>query len=82
MSKIDKNDRLKENPFDYQTLKNGKIMIFYEGKQIMMLNEKDSKKLLNRISNQPDFEVQLALAKITGNFKHGNEKVIKNRDKI
>lgn len=50
------------------------MLIYYEGKQIMILNEKDSKKLLGRIENKSEFEIQLALAKTTGNFKHGNER--------
>ena len=40
--KIDKNDHLKENPFSYQMTKANKILIFYNNKQIMILNEKES----------------------------------------
>jgi hypothetical protein len=74
MNNIDKHDRLKSNPFSYQSTKNGKVIIHYEGRQIMILTEKDSKKLLNRVSGKDDFGVQLELAKVTGNFKRGNER--------
>lgn len=74
MSNIDNNDRLKENPFSYRVTKAEKTLIYYEGRQIMMLNEKETKKLSNRIAGKSEFEVQLALAKVTGNFKHGNER--------
>jgi len=71
---IDQRDKLKDNPFDYQVMKNKKIRIFWENREIMILNEKDSTKLLRKIEGKAEFEVQLALAKVTGNFKHGNER--------
>jgi hypothetical protein len=74
MRNIDSRDKLKENPFTYMVTKASKTFIYYEGKQIMILNEKATKKLLTRIEDKPDFDIQLELAKITGNFKHGNEK--------
>lgn len=73
MSKTDKRNKLKDNPFDYKIMKSQKTLIYYKNRQIMMLSEKDTKKLLQRINNKSEFEIQLALAKVTGNFKHGNE---------
>ncbi len=74
MSKIDKRNRLKENPFSFNITKANKAMIYFEGKMIMTLNEKASSKLLRRIEGADEFDTQLALAKVTGNFKHGNER--------
>lgn len=79
MNNIDKHDRLKENPFSYMNTKSLKTIIYYEGRQIMILSEKDSKKLNNRISGKSDFDIQMELAKVTGNFKHGNERMGKRR---
>lgn len=79
MSNIDKNDRLKGQPFSYTLTKVGKVIISYEGKQIMILSEKESNKILKRISGKSDFDVQMALAKVTGNFKRGNERMGKNK---
>ena len=73
-NKTDIRDKLKENPFTYLVTKAFKMLIYYEGKQVMILNEKDTKKLLGRIENNSEFEIQLVLAKATGNFKYGNEK--------
>lgn len=73
MSNIDQRDKLKENPFSYSVTKAMKMFIYYEGKQIMILSEKETKKLMPRIQNKSEFDIQLALAKVTGNFKHGNE---------
>lgn len=39
----------------------------------MMLNEKETTRLKKKIEGKSEFEMQLALAKVTGNFKHGNE---------
>lgn len=71
---IDQRGRLREEPFSYMTTKDSKVRIFYENREIMILSVKDSLKLLRRIENRDAFEVQLALAKVTGNFKHGNER--------
>ncbi len=71
---LDERERLREEPFDYKFTKNGKAMIYFEGRQIMTLSEKQANKLRSRIEGQDDFAVQLALAKVTGNFKHGNER--------
>ena len=73
MNKTDSRNKLRENPFDYKIMKSQKTLIYYKNKQIMTLSEKDTKRLLGRIANKSEFEIQLALAKITGNFKHGNE---------
>ena len=74
MSTIDQRDRLKENPFSYKILKSNKAMIYFENKMVMTLSERDTFKLIRRVENKDDFETQLALAKVTGNFKHGNER--------
>lgn len=74
MSNIDNHDRLKESPFSYKVTKSFKTFIYYEGRQIKILNEKDTNRLLTRVQNKSEFDIQLELAKITGNFKHGNEK--------
>lgn len=74
MSEIDKRDRLRENPFSYRVTKANKTLIYYKNRIIKTLNEKETKRLMDKINGVDDFEVQLSLAKITGNFKHGNER--------
>ena len=83
MSEIDKRNRLSEEPFAYQIMKNGKVAINYRGKQIKIVKDKEAERLIARIKAVEDniTEVQLLLAKITGNFKHGNEKLDKNKRK-
>ncbi|RFB13411.1 hypothetical protein DZB84_17430 [Bacillus sp. HNG] len=80
MSEIDKRNRLTEEPFTYQITKKGMVMIYFEGKQIKMVNERDAERLITKIKEVEDdkIKIQLLLAKITGNFKRGNEKLGKN----
>ncbi len=66
---IDKRDLLQENPFSYREGKE-KLFIQYKNREIMVLKGKNSQKLLSKIEGQDDFTVQLALAKVTGHFKH------------
>ncbi len=73
MSKTNKNNILFGKPFDYKVLKD-KIQIIWNGKPVMMLKGTAAQKLIKKIEAAEGIEVQLILAKITGNFKRGNEK--------
>ena len=76
MSGIDKRNRLSEEPFSYQMTKKGTVIINYEGKQVKIVKGKEAEHLLSKIKEVDNdrTKVQLLLAKITGNFKRGNEK--------
>lgn len=67
---------IEKNAFTYEEKKNSKVFIYYYGKQIMILKEKKAEQLLKKLSNATPETIQLILAKITGNFKRGNEKII------
>ncbi|PPA71012.1 hypothetical protein [Jeotgalibacillus proteolyticus] len=82
MGEVDKRNRLEEAPFSYGVTKHHTIFIDYEGKQVKQLKGKDAEKLLSKIEMAQDEKaVQLLLAKITGNFKRGNERSARNRGK-
>lgn len=75
MSNIDKRNRLNEEVFSYRVSKNNTVFIEFEGKGIKIVKGKESERLITRIQQaETAKDVQLALAKITGNFKRGNEK--------
>lgn len=74
MGEVDKRNKLDEEPFSYRISKDNKVFIYWHEKQVMILKGKDGEKFLARIENADSKEVQLIMAKITGNFKHGNEK--------
>ncbi|MEH7239340.1 hypothetical protein [Bacillus sp. JJ1562] len=81
MSEIDKRNRLGEEPFTYQITKKGMVMIYFEGKQIKMIKDREAERLIAKIKEVENdkTKIQLLLAKITGNFKRGNEKLGKNK---
>ncbi|MBO1582426.1 hypothetical protein [Bacillus sp. XF8] len=67
--------------FSYRTNKNNIVFIKYYGKQIMILKGKEAEKFLSKVhQTDNEKERQLIMAKITGNFKRGNERM-KNNDK-
>ncbi|PIH60223.1 hypothetical protein CS562_09250 [Paenibacillus sp. LK1] len=74
MSNIDKRNRLSEQVFSYTLTKDNKVFIYWNGKQVSILSGKASNKFLNSIEGKDHKEIQLVMAKITGNFKRGNEK--------
>ncbi len=63
-----------QKPFKYETTKENKIIVFWNSKRIKMCNQKESLKFLNSARNKSEFEIQLLLARLTGHFKHGNER--------
>lgn len=63
-----------EKPFSYKLMKDNKAQISYKGKSISVITGKDYNKLMRVLALDNIYEVQLFLAKITGQFKHGNEK--------
>lgn len=75
MDGIDKRNRLEENPFSFKISKDNTVFIEFHGKRVKILKGKEVEKFLKRIELAGnDKEVQLILAKITGNFKRGNER--------
>lgn len=76
----DKRERLKEEPFSFQIMKNQSVVISYNHKVIKTINGKEAAKFINKIENE-EGNIQLLLAKLTGNFKRGNERLNKEHPK-
>ncbi|MEO7911169.1 MAG: hypothetical protein ABIV47_16110 [Roseiflexaceae bacterium] len=70
---IDKRGRLDEEIFSYRESKD-KVFIFWYKKQVMILKAQQARKFLDKIADLDGKQAQLVMAKITGNFKHGNER--------
>ncbi len=82
VSEIDKRNKLGEEPFNYQITKKGTVIIYYGGKQIKIVKDGKAAQLIEKLNTAENvMDVQLLLAKITGNFKHGNERTDKNKRK-
>ncbi len=67
-----------EMPFSFKIIKDKKALIHYKGKEVLVVSGKDYNKLQRVIALDNKYELQLFLAKLTGNFKRGNEKKIQS----
>ncbi len=65
---------IEDAAFHFQVRKNGEAVISYHGKPVSTLRGKDAAKFTSRISNLEGREAQLLMARVTGNFKRGNER--------
>ncbi len=74
MGTVDQRNRLDDDPFSYHVSKDGKVFIAWHGRQILVLKGEQARRLLTRLAGADRHQVQLALAKVTGHFKHGNER--------
>lgn len=73
---VSKKDRLDEEQFTFKILKNGNVIVSWHGKQIQTLSGNKAAGLTADLGGaSSDREVQMILAKITGNFERGNEKI-------
>lgn len=75
MVNVDKRNKLEQEFFSYKVSKDNKVFIYWYEKRVKILVGKESEKFLKRIeSASSSKEIQLIMAKATGNFKRGNEK--------
>lgn len=75
MSPIDQRDRLDEEPFDYRAAKNGTVQIMWFRKVVKTLKGPQAQAFLDEIVDLEGKEAQLLMARLTGNFKRGNERL-------
>ena len=74
VTKIDKHGKLQEEPFSYRETKDGKSFIYWKGKQALVMRGDKAKRFLDRIAVMDTRQAQLLMAKLTTNFKRGNER--------
>ncbi len=68
-------DRLDEQQFTYKIDREGSILVSWNGKHVRTYaGNKAARLQLELESAETERDVQLALARITGNFKRGNER--------
>ncbi len=78
---IDRRGILEAEPFSFQITKDKKVRIFYKNNEVKIISGKSAINFISKIEIFPIKEQQLMMAKITGNFKHGNERESKNGKK-
>jgi len=74
VTEIDKRNRPAEEVFTFRASKDGTVFISWHGKQMTTLRGKAAERFLEKIASLEGREAQLVMAKVTGQFKHGNER--------
>lgn len=67
-------EKLDGEPFAYTVRKDGTVAVSHQGRQVVIVGGKDAARLMAKLEGADAEAVQLALAKVTGNFKRGNER--------
>ncbi|MGO2036293.1 MAG: hypothetical protein ACTH2U_07420 [Brevibacterium sp.] len=64
---------IEDDPFDYQVTKSGVLIIRRGGRTVMELGGKKAAVLIPKLGRSDEADQQL-LARVTGNYRRGNEK--------
>lgn len=73
---------VKDQAFSYKVRKDNKLFIYYYGKQVRILTRQKARQVIEDLKYADKTETQYILARITGNFKRGNEKEAKQKGKF
>ena len=76
----DKRGVFDEEVFTYDVTKAGLVLIYWHGKHVTTLSGKKAEKFVSQVEDADDREAQLVMARVTGNFKRGNEREGKESD--
>ena len=73
---IDARARLEDEPFGHRLTKDGRVLVSFEGRQVAVVAGRRAQRLIAELqaAGADVAGVQMLLAKVTGNFKHGNER--------
>ncbi len=71
---VDQRGTLMAEPFSWKASKDGIVFLEYRGRPVKILRGVQARKFLGRAERLADHAVQLLIAKLTGNFKRGNER--------
>jgi hypothetical protein len=74
MSPIDQRNRLDEDVFSYRATKEGIVHISWHNKRVKTLKGQQAQQFVAKIADLAGKDAQLLMARVTGNFKHGNER--------
>lgn len=65
---------LADNPFDWRVTKDGQVLISRGGRVVTTVRGPAAGKLLGRLEQADEDDTQQLLARVTGNYKRGNER--------
>lgn len=63
---------LEDDPFTWRITKDGRVMVFRGGRQVAVVAGARADRLRTRLESAPE-AAQHALARVTGNYRRGNE---------
>lgn len=64
--------------FTYRARKRGDVEIWHHGRLASTLRGSDAVDFIQDVQEGTDADAQQLMARITGNYKHGNERTAKN----
>lgn len=64
--------------FTWQRMKNGDVRVLHHGKLASTLRGRDADEFLAEADGADDAAMQQSMARLTGNYKHGNERTAAN----
>lgn len=74
MSSVDARGKLETDPFTWRATKSGIVFIERGGKTVTTLRGKSAEQFLARVANLDDAAAQQVMARVTGHYRHGNER--------
>ena len=60
--------------FTYRVRKNGEVEIFHRGRLATTLRGNEAADFKQEVQDEASAEAQQLMARVTGNYKHGNER--------
>ncbi|WP_173922073.1 hypothetical protein [Agromyces sp. Marseille-P2726] len=69
----DERGRLLSDPFDYRVTKQGGVIVYRGGRQVMSVGGQDAARLVAALQRADDSQAQHLLARASGNYRRGNE---------
>jgi hypothetical protein len=60
--------------FTYRVRKSGEVEIFHRGRLASTLRGNDAEDFKQEVQDEASAEAQQLMARVTGNYKHGNER--------
>lgn len=76
---IDKRHILDGEVFAYRVTKDSTVFLYWHGKQVKIIKGSEAQRFLAKVTQLDHTDAQLLMAKITGNFKRGNERYNKKQ---
>lgn len=70
----DARDRFAEDVFGHVVTKDGRVLVSWRGRTVTTVTGKSAARLIDRLAAADRRQIQLLLARATGQFKIGNER--------